>query len=399
MTALDPGTLRRVVVVLCVTEVTSWGVLYYAFPILAPEISRTTGWSITSVTGAFSMSLVTAAICGVNTGRAIDRFGPRPVMTAGSVLACPAVVGVAYAEEWWVFLVAWIVAGVAAAGVFYAPAFAALTQWGGSGRVRALTAVTIAGGLSSTVFAPLTAALDAELGWRGAYLALAVVLAAVTIPAHLFGLRASWEPENRTEHAEAAAVGATAVWRTGSFLVLLLAMCFGALCVYAVVVNLVPLLLERGLSPFEAAVGLGLGGIGQVASRAGYSWFSARTSPRIRSTAILAAIALTTALFAVLPGPVPLLLALALLSGGARGVFTLLQATAVSDRWGTVNFGHLNGIMLAPVMLATAAGPWLGSVLAQSIGSYAACFVILSAFAFAAALLTPWTVPPPARKS
>ena len=399
MTALEPSALRRVVAILCLTEVTSWGVLYYAFPILAPEISRTTGWSITSVTGAFSLSLVTAAICGINTGRAIDRFGPRPVMTAGSLLACPAVLGVAYAANFWGFLVAWIVAGAAAAGVFYAPAFAALTQWGGADRVRALTAVTIAGGLSSTVFAPLTAALNAELGWRGAYVVLAVVLAVVTIPAHLFGLRAPWEPEGRPAQAEGTGVAVTAVWRTRPFLVLLLAMCFGALCVYAVVVNLVPLLLERGLSPFEAAVGLGLGGIGQVASRMGYSWFSTRTSPRIRSIAILTAIGLTTALFAILPGPLPLLLLLALLSGGARGVFTLLQATAVSDRWGTVNFGHLNGIMLAPVMLATAAGPWLGSVLAESLGSYAACFVILSACAFAAALLTPWTVPPRARAS
>jgi cyanate permease len=171
-------------------------------------------------------------------------------------------------------------------------------------------------------------------------------------------------------------------------------MCLGALCVYAVVVNLVPLLLERGLSPFEAAVVLGLGGIGQVASRLGYSWFSTRTSAQNRSIAILFAIAITTAMFAILPGPLLLLFVLSLVSGGARGVFTLLQATAVSDRWGTVNFGHLNGIMLAPVMLATAAGPWLGSVLAQSLGSYAACFMVLSAFAFAAALLTPWTVSP-----
>jgi hypothetical protein len=35
-----PGSgLRRVLVVLCVTEITSWGVLYYAFPMLAPTIS------------------------------------------------------------------------------------------------------------------------------------------------------------------------------------------------------------------------------------------------------------------------------------------------------------------------------------------------------------------------
>ena len=32
--------LRRVLVVLCVTEIVSWGVLYYAFPVLAPSHRR-----------------------------------------------------------------------------------------------------------------------------------------------------------------------------------------------------------------------------------------------------------------------------------------------------------------------------------------------------------------------
>ncbi len=35
--------LRQVLVVLCVTEITSWGVLYYAFPVLSGQITATTG--------------------------------------------------------------------------------------------------------------------------------------------------------------------------------------------------------------------------------------------------------------------------------------------------------------------------------------------------------------------
>ncbi|MEV1294840.1 MFS transporter, partial [Pseudonocardia sp. NPDC049635] len=31
---LGRGGLRRVLVVLCATEIVSWGVLYYAFPVL-----------------------------------------------------------------------------------------------------------------------------------------------------------------------------------------------------------------------------------------------------------------------------------------------------------------------------------------------------------------------------
>ena len=34
--------------VLCLTEITSWGVLYYAFPVLAPSISDDTGWPVSA---------------------------------------------------------------------------------------------------------------------------------------------------------------------------------------------------------------------------------------------------------------------------------------------------------------------------------------------------------------
>lgn len=35
--------LRRVLVVLCVTEITSWGILFYAFPVLLGAIATDTG--------------------------------------------------------------------------------------------------------------------------------------------------------------------------------------------------------------------------------------------------------------------------------------------------------------------------------------------------------------------
>ena len=59
------GGLHRVLVTLCVTETTSWGILYYAFPVLAGEISADTGWSLTRLTAAFSLGLVVSAVLGI----------------------------------------------------------------------------------------------------------------------------------------------------------------------------------------------------------------------------------------------------------------------------------------------------------------------------------------------
>ena len=76
--------LRRVLAVLCVTEIVSWGVLYYAFPVLAPSIATDTGWPVSTITAAFSAGLVVSALVGIWSGRLLDRVGPRPVMTVGS---------------------------------------------------------------------------------------------------------------------------------------------------------------------------------------------------------------------------------------------------------------------------------------------------------------------------
>src|SRR5436190_861479 len=168
-TTLPPAGLRRVLVVLCLTQITGWGVLFYAFPVLLSGITADTGWSASTVTAALSFSQIVSALVGIPVGRLLDRVGPRPVMTAGSVLAVPALALIASAHTVPRFFAGWLLAGIAMSGVLYAPAFAALTRWWGPRRVTALTAVTLVAGLASTVFAPLTAWLSAQLGWRGAY--------------------------------------------------------------------------------------------------------------------------------------------------------------------------------------------------------------------------------------
>ncbi|MDN5932738.1 MAG: MFS transporter, partial [Pseudonocardia sp.] len=114
-------------VVLCGTEIISWGVLYYAFPVLASGIAADTGWSLSTITAAFSTGLVVSALAGIPAGRLLDRWGPRAVMTTGSVLGVPAVAGIAVAPSLPWFFAAWALAGLAMAGVLYPPAFAALT--------------------------------------------------------------------------------------------------------------------------------------------------------------------------------------------------------------------------------------------------------------------------------
>jgi MFS family permease len=383
---------RRALVALCITQITSWGVLYYAFPVALADITADTGWSATAATAAFSAGLIVSALAGIPIGRWLDRYGPRPVMTAGSLLAVPVTVGIGLAPTYGWFLAAWLVAGVAMAAVFYQAAFAALTRWYGDRRVQAITAVTLVAGLSSTIFAPLTHALLEDLGWRTTYLVLAAVLAVVTVPLHALALTPPWTPppdhgSSRPADHPPRRRRLPAEARTPSFVLLSVSLTLTAFGLYAASLTLIPLLTDRGLSAGLAATTLGLLGAGQLLGRLGYAPLTARTSPTGRTVAIVATSAAAIALLAALPGPPVLLVAAAIAAGAIRGAGTLLQATVVADRWGVARYGTLSGLFSAPITAASALAPWGGTALAELTGSYPAMFWMLAALVVVAVAL------------
>lgn len=391
MTGAPDSGAGRALVALCVTQVVGWGTLYYAFAVLATSITGSTGWSASAVVGAFSLGQLVSALVGIPVGRLIDRVGPRWVMTTGSAVAALGLLLVAVAPCLGWFLLGWLTAGAAMGAVLYPPAFTTLTRLYGPGRVGALTTLTLVAGLASTVFAPLTAVLGEHGGWRAAYATLALLLAAVTIPAHAWGLRGSW-PDPPVSASVAPSEHPGVVARSRAFITLTVALGLATFVAFACVINLVPLMVERGLSTSTAAWALGLGGVGQVLGRLGYGAFARRFHVRTRTVLVLLATAATTALLGILESAAALVLG-AVLAGVTRGVLTLLQATAVTDRWGTAHYGRLTALMSAPLVAGVALAPVSGTVLAGRLEAYAASFLVLAALAALAALLALASVP------
>jgi MFS family permease len=379
---------RTALAALCATQIVSWGVLYYAFPVALTAITADTGWPATATTGAFSAGLVVSAVMGVPVGRWLDRNGPRRVMTTGSALAVPATLAIASAPTLAWFGLAWVLAGVAMAAVLYPPAFAALTRWYGDRRARALTVLTMVAGLSSTIFAPLTSALLDRLGWRATYVVLAVVLGVVTIPAHALLLAVPWRGVQHRSGGDRGGSEVSSVLRGRAFLTLTSGMTVAVFALFATSLSLIPLLTHRGLSHSLAALAFGLVGAGQVLGRLGYRPLTGRLSLRARTTAIVLAAAGAIGVLAVLGGPAVLLLAAAVALGAVRGATTLVQATAVADRWGTRHYGALSGVFAAPMTAATAVAPWAGTAVAAACGGYPEMFAVFAALTAGAAAVT-----------
>ena len=178
----------RAVPVLGVTQILSWGTIFYTPVLMVPLIVADRGWSIAFGMGGFSVGLLTAGLSAPYVGRAIDRFGGHVVMTVGSLIGALGLFLIAQTASRPAYVAVWMVLGVAMAANLYDSAFASLGRIFGSAARRPITALTLAGGFASTVSWPATHFLLEALDWRGTYLVYAALLALVSAPLHALAL-------------------------------------------------------------------------------------------------------------------------------------------------------------------------------------------------------------------
>jgi MFS family permease len=195
-----PPELRQATAALAITQLISWGVLYYAFAVVAPAMARQPGWGVTAVSGAFSAGLLVSGLSARAVAAMLGRLGPRVTMTAGSLLAIVATTLWASASSVAMLYAAWALIGAAMAATLYEPAIVVLAVLDSGRMRRTITAVTVAGGLASTVFVPLTQYLVETLDWRGAVAVLGAGGGAVTAALHARYLprHVSVQPETPT---------------------------------------------------------------------------------------------------------------------------------------------------------------------------------------------------------
>lgn len=345
-----PARWRSVVGALALTEVVSWGILYYAFGVLVPPMQAELGWSQGLLGGAFSLALFVAALLAVPVGRWLERHGPRGLMTAGSCVGVLLVWGWSEVEHPLVFYAVFCALGFPLASTLYEAAFAALIGFLGSGRRTdvALLVLTIVAGLASTVFVPVTQALLAHHDWRATLRILAVVLAVLTIPLHALVLPGA--PRASIQATDDFAARATSAELEPRRLRLVaLAFALATIAGTSLGVYLVPILQEQGHSAGFAAFAAGLIGVGQVVGRVGFTWLRPRYALASWSLALFAPPALGLLLLATAPrvtGPSASTAAVAvLLFSMSAGAQTLGRAAWTLELFPVASFARANGVI------------------------------------------------------
>ena len=156
----DAGSRRTsatVAIVLGVTQTIGYGSLYYAFGVLAAEMAADTGYSLTTVFGLFSLSLLTGGVAAPYAGRLLDRHHPGLAMAGGSLAAALVLALWAAVPGKAAFAVLSVAVGVVSVLVLYEAAFVAAARLCPANARRTITGITLIAGFASTIFWPLTA--------------------------------------------------------------------------------------------------------------------------------------------------------------------------------------------------------------------------------------------------
>lgn len=407
----------RIVRTFAVAQTVSWGILYYSFTVLLLPMQRDLGVSLAALTGAFSVAVVAAGIAAVPVGRWLDRHGGRALMSLGGLAGALLVLTWSQVETVAGLYLTFAGIGVVSAAVLYDPAFAVVVRWFRRDRARALLAITLVAGFASTIFTPLTAALEQSLGWRHTLWVLAGVLAAATVvpyavvlrrdPADL-GQHPDGEPVSPDPDAEPADPGpggghrtslrATARWvgRDRRFWLLATAYTAQSLGIVILAVHLVPMLVDAGHSVGFAAVATGALGALSVAGRVTVTGAVGRWHTS-RVTATVFAVQAVGCLLLLAAGSTTVgAVGFVLLFGIGFGVGTITRPALVADAFGTATFATVSALLGIALTAAKATGPVAAGLLHATVGGYGAV-LLLTTGSFAVAAAAVWASGVPAR--
>jgi len=364
---------RRLVTVasLGTAQTLAWASSYYLPAVLAAPMARDLGVSVPTVFAAFSIALCVSALTGPLAGRAIDRFGGRPVLCATNLVFATGLVALAMARGPPSLFAAWIVLGIAMGSGLYEAAFSALVRLYGRDSRNAITGITLFAGFASTVGWPLSALLEAEVGWRGTCLAWAALHVVLGLPLNALLPRAAESERDGGREAQAQAVPDGVETPHPQRAAWLLAYVFAAVWFTSTAMAAhLPRLLEASGTSLAAAVAIGaLVGPAQVAGRLLELGVLRRVHPLL--SARLAALLHPLGAAALVAYGSPAAALFAVLHGAGNGILTIAKGTLPLVFFGVRGYGARQGMLMVPQRFAQAAAPWLFGLCLDSWGASA----------------------------
>jgi MFS family permease len=368
-----------------------------AFAVFLLAVIEEFHWSRALASGALMVGSVMWTLVAPLIGILLDRFGPRIVLTGGSILMAIGFVISGFAHS-----VAEFYLGM---GIFVGVGFAALpmtsqatflSNWFVHKRGLAIGLVASGIGFGILIIVPLTQRLIAGYGWRAAYFVLAGVLAIVIAPLNYFFQRQRPEqmnlkpdfgdspPQGSVRHTKSAGIDGPSLkaalrsWRFWAFAIGVLA---GATPLHMVLIHQVAAVSDAGFSKELAAFGLGLIGLFTAPSMIFMGFLADRIGRQKAYLLGSASLMVGIFLLMITTDPrqnwpfyaFPPFIAIGFSSRQS------LYPTIAADLFHGKSFGAIIGSIALFIGAGAGIGPWLGGAIHDWTGDYFWAFSVAEA--------------------
>lgn len=384
-----------VVAALGTTQTLAWASSYYLPAMLSAPMAKELSVEVPTIFAAFSFALLISALLGPYSGRAIDRWGGRPVLMATNVIFAVGLAWLGSIHTVAGLFAAWAILGVGIGSGLYEAAFSSLVRLYGRESRSAISGITLIAGFASTVGWPVTSYLQIEFGWREACYVWAMLHLVLGLPLNYLlpspgstpastPSRAGGETANVTATTTVTSTS-TATKATWASVVLAAVFAITWFISTALAAHLPRLLMAGGATLAGAVAAGSLMGPAQVGARLLEFGLLRRVHPLL--SARLATMTHPIGAVLMLIFGAPLASLFVVLHGAGNGILTIAKGTLPLVLFGAHGYGARQGMLMVPARITQALAPWLFGLCLDNWGAGALWVsTALSLIAFGALL-------------
>ncbi|MFC1886270.1 MFS transporter [Thermodesulfobacteriota bacterium] len=375
------------------------GFFFYSFTAFFNPLVQEFGWSYAATSLASSFRSVEAGIAAPAVGFLVDRFGPRKLVFFGSIWAGAGCILLSRINSLWSFYTIFIFLSIGSSLMFPLPSWTTVNHWFFRKRGMAMGILVASMGVSGLLI-PFVSWLISQHGWRTTFVISGVGMAIIGAPLSLL-LRHRPEqygylPDGDTElsiknkeevkkkapvsqgNGEQSGLGTRDALKTSAFWVLTLVMTLSSSALHAVVVHVMPALIDVHFTRETAGSIAASLVVVSVIGRMGFGWLGDRMRKnRLMATALFMQIIGLT-IFAYTKTMGQAIAFLVIYGIGFGGVLTL-RLTLQGDFFGRKAFGSIQGIMLGLHMTGSVISPVFAGWIFDVYNSYCYAWLTLAA--------------------
>ena len=365
-----------------------------SFAVFVPALQSGFHASRSAITLVYSFALLSSTAAPL-AGWIADRFGLRWLTVIGICAASLATASASVASNvWQLYLGLGLVMGFGGVALGAVPSSMIVGRWFAAQRMGVPMAVAwSAAGVGAIIILPLAEHLIATAGWRHAYRVLTLISAAflpllLVLPWRRIERGAGWLRPARTASDRGPTIGEAV--RDRPFWALAFSFGLTSVGIFSIAPQAMVYFLERGLDGAYAAQALAVAGLLTPLGMIGFSWLADRGGRRLAAVlAYACSIAGVGALAMVQSASDVFWLWLyVVLFGGSMGSRGPMISTLATMRYRGAHFGRIYGLISIGTGIGGFFGAWMGGLLHDWTGGYAAVMVFsVAALALAAASL------------